>query len=164
MTMLLPAAVNPVIGKYTSRHGPRWWNVGAFVLCGLLLLSFGELSGDTPPTQVLFVANAVLLGVCFAVVINANQVAISVAARRFELLSAQLKDNGQKPGRILSLVTPGNMLGGLTAAWSAGMLLGPAYTSAVDYTHEAGWALLCRGLGGLSIAAGIGSWFVWKKW
>jgi hypothetical protein len=165
LALLLPAAaLNPIVGKYTTRHGPRWWSAGAFTSCGCLMISFGNLVGGSQEIQVLFVVHACLIGVCFAIAVNAHQIAISVAAQRYEKATIRAREDGQKLGWVLQWLTPDYMLTGLTTSWSAAMLLGPICTNSMDYTQYDGWACLCRGLGGLCLVAGVASCFVWRKW
>ena len=56
------------------------------------------------------------------------------------------------------------MLSGVTTSWAAGILLGPAYSSLISYTEDEGWAIFCNGLGGLCLAAALGSLFLWRQW
>lgn len=164
LTVLLPAAINPIIGKYTSRVGPRWWSVCAFSLCGSAMFSFGQLAGGSHKSQVLFVVHASVVGIALAVLVNANQVAISVASQRYGKVMELSEKRGHKVTGLLGKLSPGKMLSGVTTSWSAGTLLGPVYTSLLDFTDDAGWRVFCYGLGGVTLAAALGSAFIWRRW
>lgn len=164
LTLTLPAAVNPVIGRFTSRHGPRWWSTGAFVICGAAMITFGGVAGHSQRSKTLFVIHSTIVGIALAVLINSNQVAMAVASQRFGSATKHAKDRNENLGRILSWLSPSIMLSGVTTSWAAGILLGPAYSSLIVYTEDAGWAIFCRGLGGLCFVAALGSSFLWRKW
>jgi len=164
LTLTLPAAVNPVVGRFTSRQGPRWWSTGAFAICGAAMISFGSVAGHSEKSKTLFIAHSAVVGVALAVLVNSNQVAISVASQRYGRARTQAKDSDENLGRMLSWLSPGMMLSGVTTSWSAGILLGQVYSSLVAYTEDAGWAIFCQGLGGLCLVAALGSSFLWRKW
>lgn len=164
LTLLFPAAINPVIGRFTSRYGPRWWSVGAFTVCGAAMISFGNVSGDSHRSKVFFVIHAAVVGVALAVLVNSNQVAVSVASQRYVMVVNRSKNNGESLGGVLSWLSPGKMLSGVTTSWSAGILLGPGYSSLINYTKDEGWAMFCRGLGGACLVAALASLFLWRKW
>jgi hypothetical protein len=164
LTLTLPAAANPMVGRFTSRQGPRWWSTGAFAICGASMISFGSVTGHSEKSKTLFVAHSAVVGVALAVLVNSNQVAISVASQRYMLARTHAKDKGENLGRILSSLSPSMMLSGVTTSWAAGILLGPAYSSLLPYTEDAGWEIFCRGLGGLCLVAALGSTFLWRKW
>lgn len=163
-TLTMPAAVNPVVGRFTSRHGPRWWSTAAFAICGAAMISFGSVAGHSEKSKTIFVVHLAVVGVALAVLVNSNQVAISVASQRYRLARAHAKDRDEDLGRILSWLSPSMILSGVTTSWAAGILLGPAYSSLMAYTEDAGWAIFCRGLGGLCLVAALGSSFLWRKW
>ena len=163
-TLTLPAVVNPVVGRFTSRHGPRWWSTGAFAICGAAMISFGRVAGHSEKSKTLFVVHSAVVGVALAVLVNSNQVAISVASQRYRLARIHAKDRDENLGHILSWLSPSMILSGVTTSWAAGILLGPAYSSLIAYTEDAGWAIFCRGLGGLCLVAALGSSFLWRKW
>nr|POE90199.1 putative mfs-type transporter c18.02 [Quercus suber] len=160
LTLTVPAAVNPVVGKFTSRQGPRWWSVGAFAICGAVMLSFANVSGHSPTSKLLFVIHLAVVGLALAVLVNSNQVAISVASQRF----GAARDKSENVGTILSRLSPSVLLSGITTSWAAGILLGPIYGSLIAFTEDAGWALFCYGLGGLCFVAAVGSLFLWRHW
>jgi MFS family permease len=156
--------VNPVVGRFTSRQGPRWWSTGAFAICGAAMISFASVAGHSQKSKTLFVIHSTVVGIALAVLVNSNQVAISVASQRFGYATTRAKDRNENLGRVLSWLSPGMMLSGVTTSWAAGILLGPAYSSLITYTEDAGWAIFCRGLGGLCLVAAIGSSFLWRDW
>jgi MFS family permease len=164
LTITIPAVFNPIIGGLTSRQGPRWWTVGGFVLCGAALLSFGSVRGHTDESKTSFVIHAAVIGIALAALINSNQVAITIASQRYEAALEAAEREGAELGLVSSLLTPGRMLSGVTTSWSAGVLVGPAYSSLIAYTEDEGWETLCRGLGGLCLVAAVGSVFLWRKW
>ena len=164
LTITLPAAVNPVVGTLTSRQGPRWWSTGAFTICGAALISFGNVAGQSNESRALFIVHSIVVGISLAVLVNSNQVAISVAAQRYGLARTRANVKDENLGRILSWLSPSTMLSGVTTSWAAGILLGPAYSSLMPYTEDAGWTIFCRGLGGLCVIAALGSSFLWREW
>ncbi|KAF2430773.1 MFS general substrate transporter [Tothia fuscella] len=164
LTVTVPAALNPIVGKLTSRQGPRWWSTGAFAICGAAMLSFGSVTGNSNKSQILFIVHSTLVGIALAILVNANQVAMSVASQRYGLAKTQAQDQEEDLGRILSWLSPSTMLSGVTTSWAAGILLGPAYSSLMAYTEDVGWAIFCRGLGGVCLIASLASSFLWRKW
>jgi hypothetical protein len=155
---------NPIIGGFTSRQGPRWWTVGGFAVCGTALISFGAVKGQSEETKILFLIHLAVIGIALAGLINSNQVAVTIASQRYGSALGAAKSQGVELGRMLSLVTPGTMLSGITASWLAGILVGPAYSSLITYTEDEGWEIFCRGLGGVCLIAAVGSVFLWRKW
>ena len=138
--------------------------MSAFATCGIALLSFGSVAGDSQRSKVFFVVHAAVVGMSLAVLVNANQVAISVAYQRYGPATTSAKESDEKMGRFASWLSPGKMLSGVTSSWSAGVLLGAGYSSLINYTEDEGWALFCHGLGGLCLVAALASSFLWKKW
>lgn len=128
------------------------------------MISFGSLVGGSQQSQILFVIHSAIVGVALAVLVNANQVAISVASQRYGYAKARAESSGETLGVILGWLGPGKMLSGVTTSWSAGILLGPAYSSLLDFTEDEGWAYFCHGLGGLCILAALGGSMLWRKW
>ncbi|PVH91801.1 hypothetical protein DM02DRAFT_663583 [Periconia macrospinosa] len=164
LTITLPAVLNPVIGGLTSSQGPRWWSTAGFIICGGTLFRFGQMTGSSDNSQMTFVIHLIVVGLCLAVLINANQVAISVASQRYGFARTQVVANGEELGLLLSMISPSTMLSGVTSSWAAGSLLGPAFSSLVPYTEDAGWQRLCQGLGGLCLIAAAVNVFLWRKW
>lgn len=153
-----------MIGGFTSRQRPRWWTVGGFVLCGAALLSFGVLRGHTDERKTFFVFHAAIIGIALTGLINSNQVAITIASQHYEAALEAAKREGTELGGVFSLLTPGMMLSGVTTSWSAGVLVGPAYSSLIAYTEDEGWEIFCRSLGGLCLVAAASSSLLWRRW
>ena len=128
------------------------------------MISFASVSGHSQKSKTLFAIHSAVVGIALAVLVNSNQVAISVASQRFGAATARAKDRNESLGRILSLLSPSMMLSGVATSWAAGILLGPAYSSLMAYTEDAGWAMFCRGLGGLCLVAALGSLLLWREW
>jgi hypothetical protein len=128
------------------------------------MIGLGSLTGDSQQSKILFVIHSGVVGVALAVLVNANQVAISVASQRYGYATTCANDSDEKLGGVLSWLSPGKMLSGVITSWSVGILLGPGYSSLIDYTTDEGWALFCYGLGGLCLLAGLGGLFLWRKW
>jgi hypothetical protein len=164
LTITLPAAVNPVVGELTSRQGPRWWSTCTFAICGAAFISFGNVAGNSEESKTLFIIHSVVIGISLAILVNSNQVAISVAAQRYGLARTRAEEKDEDLGPILSRISPSTMLSGVTTSWAAGILLGPAYSNLMAYTEDAGWQVFCRGLGGLCIVAAVASSFLWRTW
>jgi hypothetical protein len=128
------------------------------------MFSFGTLAGDSQRTKNLFVVHSVVVGMALAVLINSNQVAVSVASQRYEPALTRAKDRNEKFGRIMSWLSASVMLSGLTFSWAVGTLIGPAYSSLIEYTTDAGWAIFCHGLGGLCLVAALANTLLWREW
>lgn len=128
------------------------------------MITFASVAGDSQKSQILFLVHCTVIGIALAVLVNANQVAISVASHRFDIAKTRSKDKNEVLGRVLSWLGPSMMLSGITTSWAAGILLGSAYTSLMPYTEDAGWAIFCYGLGGLCLVAALGNAFLWRKW
>ena len=128
------------------------------------MISFASVAGHSQKSEILFVLHSAVVGIALAVLVNSNQVAISVASQRFGVATTRAKDRNENLGRILSWLTPSMMLSGVATSWAAGILLGPAYSSLMPYTEDAGWAIFCCGLGGLCLVAALGSLFLWREW
>lgn len=164
LALTLPAAVNPVIGKFTARQGPRWWSVGGFAVCGAALVSFGRVTGHSDTSHTFFVVHLAAVGVALAVLVNSNQVAISVASQKYGLAKTRATATCEDLGLMLSWISASTMLSGVTTSWAAGNLLGPAYSSLIDYVEDEGWRTFCSGLGGMCFVAAVGSLFLWRVW
>jgi hypothetical protein len=164
LAVTAPAAANPLIGRITARQGPRWWSVGGFVVCGAALISFGRATGHSDTSQTFFMIHLLAVGVALAVLINSNQVAISVASQRYGAAQARMTAKEEDLGPVLSWITASIMLSGVTTSWAAGILLGPAYSSLMVYVEDEGWQIFCSGLGALCFAAAVGSSFLWRVW
>lgn len=128
------------------------------------MVNWGTLVGGSQRSQIIFTIHAAVVGIALAVLVNANQVAISVASQRYGHAVASAKENGHDLGTVLRWLTPGKMLSGVTASWSAGILLGPGYSTLMEFTEDEGWAYFCRGLGGFCLVAALGSLILWRKW
>ncbi|KAK5989647.1 putative MFS-type transporter C18.02 [Cladobotryum mycophilum] len=108
--LLLPNIASPLLGKFTSVHGPRWFSsIGLFV-SGMFLLTLCFLTGDDPKTRVLFVFNVIAIGVGVATTTITHGIALSVASPRAEEIAARAKATGQKLSWGLRLITPGMMM------------------------------------------------------
>jgi hypothetical protein len=153
-----------MVGKYASRFGPRWWSVGSFAICGAAMISFARLTGGSQQSQILFVIHAAVIGIAVAVLTNVNQIALSVAAQRYGDAIIRAERSGEALDSALRWLSPGKMLSGVTTSWSAGLLLGPGYSSSLGITEDEGWAFFCHGLGGLCLVAALGSIFLWRDW
>ena len=66
------------------------------------MIGFGGVSSQPEETKILFIAHSTVVGIALAVLLNADQVAISVASQRYGLARTQVKDKGEHLGRILS--------------------------------------------------------------
>lgn len=53
--LLFPMVGGPLVGKYTTLNGPRWFSSLASLACGVFMVTLGCLTGDDPTTQILFV-------------------------------------------------------------------------------------------------------------
>jgi hypothetical protein len=62
---------------------------------------------------------------------------------------------GEGLDRVLCWISPSTM--------SAAHVLGPVYTSLVQYVERTGWTLFCCSLGGLCIVVELGSAVLWKR-
>lgn len=128
------------------------------------MISFANVVGSSQKSHILFVVHSAVVGIALAALVNSNQVAISVAAQRFGNATTHAKDADEELGPVLSWLSPNTMLSGVTTSWAAGILLGPAYSSVIPYTKDAGWAVFCYGLGGVCLAAALASSFLWRNW
>jgi MFS family permease len=154
--IFVPAVLNPIVGRFASRYGPRWWNFEAFAICGAAMVSFGNLASQSQKDGILFVTYLAVLGIALAVLVAANNIAISVAS----LVRTQAQEDNVDLGSVLSRLSPGVMLSGLTTAWAAGMLLGPGYSSLISYTEDVGRSIFCCSIGGICFVASLGSMFL----
>lgn len=102
LTITVPAALNPIVGELTSRQGPRWWSTCAFAICGAAFISFGNVVGPSGESQTLFIVHSVVIGVSLAILVNSNQVAISVAAQGYGFARTRAEDKDEDLGQILS--------------------------------------------------------------
>lgn len=128
------------------------------------MISFGCVAGESSQSKALFVIHSVVIGVALAVLIGANSVAMSVLSQRYGSALTHAAERNEKLGKVLSWISPSVMLSGLTFSWAVGILLGPAYSSLIAYTEDAGWTIFCNGLGGMCLVAAVASSFLWRDW
>lgn len=128
------------------------------------MISFGFVAGDSSESKTLFVVHSTMVGMALAVLINSTQIAVSLASQRYGPALSRAADRNEKLSPLLSWIGPGTMLSGLTFSWAVGILIGPVYTSLIEYTEDAGWAIFCHGLGGLCLVAALGNSFLWRDW
>lgn len=132
--LLFPMVGGPLVGKYTTLNGPRWFSSLASLACGIFMVTLGCLTGDDPTTQILFVINIGLIGLCISFGTTTQTTAISAAAQRAETLRAHIRSSGVELNWKLRMLTPGMMLSGLSTAWALGLFLGPACGSIFHFS------------------------------
>lgn len=162
--LLLPMVGGPLVGKYTTLNGPRWFSTIASLACGVFMVTLGFLTGDDPTTQILFVVNIGFIGLCISLGTTTQTTAISAAAQRAEALRSRIRGSGIELSWELKMLTPGMMLSGLSTAWALGLFLGPACGSFFHFSTNQEWLHLCSFLGVLCVITGIYCSFTWKKW
>lgn len=162
--LLLPMVGGPLVGKYTTLHGPRWFSTIASLACGVFMVTLGFLTGDDPTTQFLFVVNIGFIGLCISLGTTTQTTAISAAAQRAEALRSRIRASGVELSWELRLLTPGMMLSGLSTAWALGLFLGPACGSIFHFSTNEEWMHLCCFLGVLCVVTGVYCSFTWKRW
>lgn len=162
--LLLPMVGGPLVGKYTTLHGPRWFSSLASLACGVFMVTLGCLTGDDPTTQVLFVINIGLIGLCISLGTTTQTTAISAAAQRIEALRKRIQSSGVELSWQLRMLTPGMMLSGLSTAWALGLFLGPACGSIFHFNTNQEWLHLCCFLGIICVVTGFYCSSTWKKW
>lgn len=162
--LLFPMVGGPLVGKYTTLNGPRWFSSLASLACGVFMVTLGCLTGDDPTTQVLFVINIGLIGLCISFGTTTQTTAISAAAQRAEALRARIRSSGVEISWQLRMLTPGMMLSGLSTAWALGLFLGPACASVFHFNTNQEWLHLCCFLGIICVVTGFYCSTTWKKW
>lgn len=162
--LLFPMVGGPLVGKYTTLNGPRWFSSLASLACGVFMVTLGCLTGDDPTTQILFVINIGLIGLCISLGTTTQTTAISAAAQRAEALRARIRSSGVELSWQLRILTPGMMLSGLSTAWALGLFLGPACGSIFHFNTNQEWLHLCCFLGILCVVTGFYCSSTWKKW
>lgn len=162
--LLFPMVGGPLVGKYTTLNGPRWFSSLASLACGIFMVTLGCLTGDDPTTQILFVINIGLIGLCISFGTTTQTTAISAAAQRAETLRAHIRSSGVELNWKLRMLTPGMMLSGLSTAWALGLFLGPACGSIFHFSTNQEWLHLCCFLGIICVATGFYCSSTWKKW
>lgn len=162
--LLLPMVGGPLVGKYTTLYGPRWFSTIASLACGVFMVTLGFLTGDDPITQTLFVVNIGFIGLCISLGTTTQTTAISAAAQRIEALRSRIQASGIELSWELRFLTPGMMLSGLSTAWALGLFVGPACGSIFHFSTNQEWRHLCCFLGVLCVITGIYCSSTWKKW
>lgn len=162
--LLFPMVGGPLVGKYTTLNGPRWFSSLASLACGVFMVTLGCLTGDDPTTQTLFVLNIGLIGLCISLGTTTQTTAISAAAQRAEVLRARIRSSGVEISWKLRMLTPGMMLSGLSTAWALGLFLGPACGSIFHFSTNQEWLHLCCFLGMICVGTGFYCSSTWKKW
>lgn len=162
--LLFPMVGGPLVGKYTTLHGPRWFSCLASLACGVFMVTLGCLTGDDPTTQVLFVINIGLIGLCISFGTTTQTTAISAAAQRVEALKARIRSSDVELSWQLRMLTPGMMLSGLSTAWALGLFLGPACGSVFHFNTNQEWLHLCCFLGIICVVTSFYCSTTWKKW
>lgn len=162
--LLFPMVGGPLVGKYTTLKGPRWFSSLASFACGVFMFSLGELTGDDPMTQILFVINIGFIGLCISLGTTSQTTAISAAAQRAETLRTRIQSSGVEMSWQLRMLTPGMMLSGLSTAWALGLFLGPACSSIFHFNTDQEWLHLCCFLGIICLVTSFYCSSTWKKW
>lgn len=70
------------------------------------MISFGRVAGRSETSKILFVVHSAVVGVALAVLVNSNQVAISVASQRYMLASTHAKERDESLGGHPVLAQP----------------------------------------------------------
>lgn len=149
---LSPAILGPVVGKFTTNHGPRAISIVCFSIATLGLIALGFLTEPNTMTKAFFVAAVAVIGLCICTLVTVQSIAFSVAAKRRELKAEQ---EGWKE-------STGSMFGGFSMAWTVGMFVGPL--AAEVFVDRVSWLAFCVFLAALSaVSAGVMT-FTWKKW
>ncbi|KAL6867167.1 MFS general substrate transporter [Trichoderma novae-zelandiae] len=162
--LLLPMVGGPLVGKYTTLYGPRWFSTISALACGVFMVTLGFLTGDDTTTRVLFVVNIGLVGLCISFATTTQTTAISAAAQRVEALRSRVRASGVELSWGLKMLTPGMMLSGLSTAWALGLFLGPACGNISHFNTNQEWMHLCCFLGMLSVLTGVYCSFTWTTW
>jgi MFS family permease len=162
--LLLPMVGGPLVGKYTTLYGPRWFSTLSALACGVFMVTLGFLTGDDTTTRVLFVVNVGLIGLCISLATTTQTTAISAAAQRVAALRSRIRGSGVELRWELKMLTPGMMLSGLSTAWALGLFLGPACGHVFHFSTNTDWMHLCCFLGLLSTMTGVYCSFTWTTW
>ncbi|TID27065.1 hypothetical protein E2P81_ATG01518 [Venturia nashicola] len=147
-----PAVLGPLIGHYTTKYGPRWISVAAFVIKAVSLVALGFLTHNDKATKVLFVVAIIVIGICLSLLSTVQSIAFSVAAKSREMKAKQ-------EGRDES---SGIAFGGYSFAWAVGMFVGPL--AAEVFVDHVNWLGFCIFLAGLSVVSSIVMSFTWREW
>ncbi|PTB66116.1 MFS general substrate transporter [Trichoderma citrinoviride] len=162
--LLLPMVGGPLVGRYTTLYGPRWFSTVSALACGVFMVTLGFLTGDDTTTRILFVVNVGSIGLCISLATTTQTTAISAAAQRLETLRSRIRASGAELSWELKVLTPGMMLSGLSTAWALGLFLGPACGNIFHFSTNQEWMHLCCFLGMLSVLSGVYCSFTWTRW
>lgn len=147
-----PAVFGPLIGHYTTIHGPRWFTVCAFGITAICLMTLGFLTHADKATKALFVVVVTAIGICLSLLSTVQSIAFSVAAKRREM---KAKQEGREE-------SSGMAFGGFSMAWTVGMFVGPL--AAEVFVDHVNWLGFCTFLAGLSAVSSIVMSFTWREW
>ena len=144
LTIVVPSFTAPVIGKYSDKHGPRWFTVAGFVLGCPVLTLLRLVDHDSLRQKVLFCALLVLLGLVL------NMALTPLMAEITYVVAAKEKRN---PGLYGEKGAYAQAYGLFNTAFAAGTLIGPIWGGFV--LQKAGWGTMAWTLGLLSLVSAL---------
>ncbi|KAE9962847.1 hypothetical protein BLS_009955 [Venturia inaequalis] len=147
-----PAIFGPLIGHYTTKHGPRWTSVAAFIIAAISLVALGFLTHADKTTKILFVTVVTTIGICLSLLSTVQSVAFSMATKRREVKAKQEGRDGSS----------GVAFGGFSMAWTVGMFIGPL--AAEVFVDHVSWLGFCIFLASLSAVSSVVMSFTWREW
>lgn len=151
----LPAIFGPVIGRFTDRHGGRWFAVAGYLLFCISLVCLRFISQDSTQHKALLCVLLVLVGSCMALVLEPLFAEITSEASRME------KEDEEKGQADVSYY--GSAYAWFNIAWACGNFLGPLMAGMV--MDAAGWGTMTWALGllggvsALPVGLWCGGWY-----
>ncbi|KAI5360836.1 Putative major facilitator superfamily, MFS transporter superfamily [Septoria linicola] len=151
----LPAIFGPVIGRFTDRHGGRWFAVAGYLLFCISLVCLRFISQNSTQHKALLCVLLVLVGSCMALVLEPLFAEITSEASRME------KEDEEKGMADVSYY--GSAYAWFNIAWASGNFLGPLMAGMV--MDAAGWGTMTWALGllggvsALPVGLWCGGWY-----
>ena len=144
LAIIIPSFTAPIIGRYSDRHGPRWFTVLGFVLGCPVLTLLRFVDHNSLRQKVLLCALLVLLGIVL------NMALTPLMAEITYVVAAKEKKN---PGLYGEKGAYAQAYGLFNTAFAAGTLIGPIWGGFV--LQKAGWATMTWTLGLLSVVSAL---------
>lgn len=131
LPLLVPAALNPLVGRLVDRHGPRWFATAAFLGAAPLLALLRLVYYNSLDQKVLLCVLLVLLGVCVGLMSGPLMAEITWIVDEKEAKNPEMF--GSKGGYAQAF-------GLLNMAYAVGSLAGPLWGGMIK--QHAGWGTM----------------------
>lgn len=151
-----PAVFGPSVGRFTDKHGGRWFTSAGFLLLAVSLVLLRLIDKDTTTHKVLFCVLLLLIGSCMALILEPLFAEVTQGA-------ARLDQEDKEQGLESTLGYYGSAYAWFNIAWSGGNSVGPVIAGLI--MNKSGWDTmtwvlsLLSGVSALPVVLWCGGWY-----